>query len=284
VNGWSLDCVATRGAARFYRRLLRHEVFLLSAAIAYTAILSFFPLLVGLVVLASRWVEQTTAQQAIVRALTPHLPPGVISLVWGTMDAALRARDVAGLVAVFGLFWTATAAASAVRHGLNRVLGVRRPRSFWRRKVVEFVMVVLAGGFMSLSLVLSAVAELLGSLPALAEIARFLERSRTFAFSTEVGPWVLSGVAFLILYRYLPNTRVPLRPLLVGGLTTTVLFEAVKRAFFWYVRVLGQYPLVYSYLAGVVILMVWVYLSALILLVGAEVMRWTDRGPRSAGV
>jgi membrane protein len=263
----------------------QHDLLVHAAAISYATLLSFFPLLIGVVALASQWIEQNRAQSAIARALTPYLPPGVVSLVTGTVDAAIHARGVAGAVAIPGLFWAATAAASMLRHSLNKVLDAPRPRTFWHRKGVELAMVAVAGVLISLSLITSVAVEFLSSIPTLRGAAEFLRQSRAAGWSTGVGPWLFSGAAFLVVYRYLPNIRVPRRALFAGGLTAMVLFESTKQLFFWYVRTLGQYPIVYSYLAGVVILMVWVFLSALVLLLGAEVMvmvRGAHRGS-SAG-
>ncbi|MDR7456702.1 MAG: YihY/virulence factor BrkB family protein [Armatimonadota bacterium] len=257
----------------FARCLVTHEVPLLAAAIAYTAVLSFFPLLVGVVALLARWVEEPRAQQAVVEALRPYLPPGAVSLVWGTLDAAIRARGAASVVATVVLFWTATAAASTIRHSLNRVLGAARPRPFWRRKVIEFGLVTLAGGLISLSLIASAALAALGAVPALADAVRALRVSPMATTLARVSPWVLSVAAFAVVYAWLPNVRLAWRTLAVGTLTAAALFEATKQAFFWYLRVLADYPLVYSHLAGVVVLMIWIYLAAFVLLMGAEVMR-----------
>jgi membrane protein len=277
-----------RWISRLAESWRRHELLVHAAAISYTTLLSFFPLLIGLVALTSQWIEQNRAQRAIARALTPYLPPGVLSLVTGAVDAAIQARGVAGIIGVVGLLWAASAAASMVRHSLNNVLGAPTVRSFWRRKGVELAMVGLAGVLISLSLITSAVLEFLSSIPALRAAAALLRESRAFGWSTGVGPWLFSGAAFVIVYRYLPNVRVPRKALLAGGVTAMVLFEVTKRTFFWYVTHLGQYPIVYSHLAGVVIFMVWVYLSALVLLLGAEVMilvGGSDRGSdaRSSG-
>jgi membrane protein len=269
-----------RGLGALLRRLQEHDVLVLSAAIAYTTILSFFPLMVGVIVLLSQWIEHTDAQRTIVRALTPYLPPGVVSLVWGTLDAAIRARGAAGPIAIIGLFWTATAAASAVRHSLNRVLGAPAARSFWHRKGIETIMVALAGTLVSLSLLTSAVITFLKGIPALGDLAVLLERSRGITAATAASPWILSGAAFLVVYRFLPNIRAHRSSLLAGAAAATILFEATKRGFFWYIRSLSNYPVVYSHFAGVVIFMIWVYLSALVLLIGAEVIEMVDHSRR----
>ena len=63
------------GAVREIHRLLRDDVFMLATSIAYAAVMSLFPLFVGLIVLLSRFVERSHALQAVVSALTPYVPP-----------------------------------------------------------------------------------------------------------------------------------------------------------------------------------------------------------------
>jgi len=70
----------------------------------------------------------------------------------------------------------------------------------------------------------------------------------------------------------------------VGTALSVVLFEAVKRVFFWYLQTLGSYPLVYGPLAGLIVFMVWVYVVAALLLLCAEVMALHRRSRKvSAG-
>jgi membrane protein len=197
------------------------------------------------------------------------------------LTAMAPIQGTAGFVAAVGLVWSAIAIASAIEHSLNHVLQVRRTRPFWRRKLVELAMVVLAGGFMSLSLLVNAAVAALGILAPLVAAADFFRSLHVLVTATTIGSWVFSGLTFLIIYRFLPTLRLPLRTLLIGSLTGLLLFEAIKPAFFWYLRTLASYPLVYGPLVGVVVFMIWVYLAALVLLIGAEVMiQIPTNGPR----
>ena len=160
--------------------------------------------------------------------------------------------------------------ASAVRHGLNRVLGVTGEGSFWRRKVVELAMIVLVGVLLGLALIVSAIRG---------PVLRSLSRTSSAMFNISiasvlaaVSSWLLVWLAYAIVYRFLPNVRVAWGSLLCGTLVSVPLFEAVQRIFFWYLRVVAHYPIVYGPLVGFVVFMVWVYLLALVLLVGAQVI------------
>jgi len=252
--------------------LLRDEVFMLAASIAYAGVMSLFPLFVGLVALLSRFVERSHAQQSVMSALTPYLPPAALTMMQNSLTAMAPIQGTAGTLATLGLVWGGIALASTIEHSLNHVLQVRRTGPFWRRKLVELAMVALAGIIMSISLLVNAAVAALGILAQVVAAADFFRGLHALVIATTIGSWVFSGLTFLIIYRFLPNVRLPLRALLIGSLTALLLFEGIKPAFFWYLRTLASYPLVYGPFVGVIVFMVWVYFAALVLLIGAEVM------------
>ncbi|QGZ31895.1 virulence factor BrkB family protein [Stutzerimonas stutzeri] len=85
-------------------------------------------------------------------------------------------------------------------------------------------------------------------------------------------PLVLSIAAFTLIYAAVPNTRVPLRHAVVGGTFTAVLFEAAKQLFGLYVSYFPSYQLIYGAFAAVPLFLLWVYLSWMIVLFGAELV------------
>ncbi len=85
-------------------------------------------------------------------------------------------------------------------------------------------------------------------------------------------PLLLSIAAFTLIYAAVPNTRVPLRHALAGGLFTSVLFEAAKQGFGLYVSYFPSYQLIYGAFAAVPLFLLWIYLSWMIVLFGAELV------------
>src|SRR3984893_16003879 len=92
------------GAVReIHRGLLRDDVFMLAASIAYAAVMSLFPLFVGLIVLLSRLVERRHAQQAVMSALTPYVPPASLTMMQHALTTMAPIEGTAGLMATLGL-------------------------------------------------------------------------------------------------------------------------------------------------------------------------------------
>lgn len=263
---------AGRTALAAWRRADGHDLLMLASSPAYAAVLSVFPLLIAVIALLSRLVDPVVAREAVLRAMGPYLPEQSLALVGKTLESALRARDTAGFIGILGLLWGATAMTGSLRAAINRVVGAS-PRPYWRRKLSDFVMVIAGGLFLSLSVLVSAVQAVAGmhSVP-LVWLSRWLGDDRVARLFATVGPVLLSTAAFYIAYRFLPNVRAGRRSLLWSTLVAMVLFEGVSRAFFWYIRTVATYPLVYGPLAGFIVFMIWVYLVAVIVLFGAEVL------------
>jgi membrane protein len=267
------------------RNLADDDIFVHAAAIAYAAVFSVFPLLAIVIALLSLFVDRTQAQEWAIATLQPYLPPEALTLVADTLNAIARTRGTVGAVASVGLLWSATTVAGSLRHALNRVLRADRSLGFFRQKFVELITMLLGGGFMSLTVISPIVTAAIASIPQVAEAEAMVRASPGMVVVTALGPWLPSALAFFLVYRALPNVRLAWSSLLVGTTLAVLLFEATRRAFFWYLSTLATYPIVYGPLAGLIVFMAWVYLVALLVLLSAEIM-WlmeSRRGERQRG-
>ena len=96
-------------------------------------------------------------------------------------------------------------------------------------------------------------------------------------------PWVISLSIFFLIYKLVPQCKTYWRYTWPGALIATVLFELGKELFTWYLASIAVYSQVYGSLASVMILLFWIYLSALILMLGAQICHETERLYRVAG-
>ena len=266
----------TRRIAVLAERLGGDDILTLASSIAYAALLSLFPLLIGLVVLLSRVASEAEAQRVVFTALDPYLPNAALELVRQTLGDVFATREAAGILALVALFWSGTAVAGALRHGLNQVLHVTVPRAFWRRKLIDLALIALGGIALSLSLITSTLLTALSRVRAIGRLAELIFRYPSAPALAVAGPVVFMGVALVIVYRFLPNRRLRWKSVMAAALTGLVLVEATTRAFLWYLNTLADYPLVYGPLAGLVVFLIWVYLIALDVLLGGEVAAFVE--------
>jgi membrane protein len=234
----------------------------MAAGVAYYAILSLFPLLLGLIAVFGLFLPSETMQAEILDFFDQNLP-GAIDVLERNIDEVIRFRGAIGVVGLVLLFWTASAMFGAISRAVNRVWDVHVNRPFVVRKARDLGMALGTGVLFLLSLAATSVFSILRTtdLP-LAGVAADVG-ARIFAF-------LLSLAIVLILYKFVPNTKTYWRYVWPGALLAAVLFEIAKTLFVVYLERFADYESVYGSVGSVIILLFWIYISAFILILGAE--------------
>ena len=237
----------------------KNEIAIRSASIAYYGLFSLFPMLLFLVFLGSQFLESEEARMALNDTITEFLPVAT-ETVRRVVDQTLEMRGSIGLIAGIGLLWSASSLFNQMTTSLNVIWGAS-PRPFWRRRLVALISVLTIAILFILSIALSALAVIQwpgqGTL-----IWQWLN------FSVGLGITIL---LFWLLYHGIPNTKVSRKAALGGAILSAILWQAAKSVFAWYLASgLSDYGAVYGSLASVIALILWVYISALILFLGAE--------------
>ena len=155
---------------------------------------------------------------------------------------------------------------TAISLAINRAWDIHRyHRPFFIRKASELGMVFGIGILFLLSLVASAIISILRgvlNLPA-ANLIIVNAGSRLVGF-------LLILVVFLLLYKLIPNTRTYWRYVWPGALLAAILFEIARTLFVFYIENFANYQLIYGSIASIIVLLVWIYYSAFIMILGAE--------------
>jgi membrane protein len=187
----------------------------------------------------------------------------------------IETRAATGVIGTLGLILSATAVFNDIKRALNIAWGITRPRPFVPDKLVDFTLMAGGGVFLLLSLSATAgirvVRELsarqLGSLGLPTSI---LNGDLLWNSVTTIVPGLFTFLAFLLLYHFVPNTRVRFRDIWLGALIGATGFEITKNVFAWYVGSFASYSVIYGTLGKLVAFMMWVYISTATLLYGAE--------------
>ena len=250
-------------------QLVRHEGFELSGYIAFTAILALFPFVIFLTALAGFLGDAGSAERVVETLFT--MAPSDVAKVLAPILRDVLTQQHGGLATVSILFalWTASSGVEALRTLLNRCYDVTETRPIWRTRP-ESIVIVVAGA--SLALVLS-VALVLG--PVIWRVVT--------AYVPVDGAWFLPwvalryGIAAVLvsgcltgLHRLLPNCRQPMHRVWPGAATTALLWLAVAGLFSVYVDHFASYSVTYGSLGGVVMTLMFFYISAVIFGFGAE--------------
>lgn len=243
--------------SRFHSdRLPRH-----AAALAFNSLLALAPMMAIALSMLSLFSSFEDMGSSVETFIYQFLVPAAGDDVKVYLDQfASRAGKLTAVGA--GVFLLTTLLLlSNIESSFNDIWGIKKGRTLGQKLTVYWAMVTLGPLLMGASLTMSTY---------------FLSLSVFTGQASTVGilliPLLLESMAFLLLYLVMPNVRVSLIHALVGALVASLLFELTKRAFAAYVSNFANYEVVYGALAALPIFLIWVYLSWVVTLIGAEVV------------
>jgi membrane protein len=256
--------VAWRGIVEF-----RHSDNLtFAASIAYYSLLSMGPfLLIVLYSLDQITVASTegTLLEILVQAL-----PGRFEFLITQINDLEQIVVKTGIAGALLMLWASMGVFGAITSAINHAWGVEKKPSFLKHKLIAFTMLMAAGVLMMSALLLVSIVQVAQAswFADVIDDAPFLAEMRTFLVRNAPLPLYTSIVA--MIYYYAPNARVRLRDVWFGAVLAGLLWRLAFAGFSWYIRDWTRFR-VHGPAVAVVVFLLWVYLSAVILLYGAEV-------------
>ncbi len=244
----------------------------MSASIAYYALFSSFPLLLLLIALGSIVLDISQAQRLALELVERYVPAAT-ALAQSNMEQILRARSVVSAAALVGLAWSASGVFGAIYRAVNRAWGQWSPGSFWRRRLYALAMMLSVGLiFVATTVYSTAVSFVRGWRVPILGWQPFADAGvgRLVGWLSALVPALISVAILAVIYRTMPRARVSWRDVWPGALAAGLLWEAAKQLFTWYLGNFARYSLVYGSVGAVIAFVLWSYMSATILLLGAE--------------
>ena len=240
-----------------------------AAGLAYYAFFSIFPMLLVFIVIGSFFIDRSVVQTRLLEILQGVIP-GAQEVVVENIDRVLELRGTVTFIALISLIWSATSVFNILAININRAFPKAGSLNFLTGRLRGFLIFLGLGLLMLFSFASSTLIGLVPSInipingKALHETALW----RIFALSV---PVLLNMLLFWGIYFWVPTRGVSRRASLIGGLITGIAWQLLNRGFAWYLSSgLSRYRLVYGSLGTVVALLFWVYLTAMILLIGAH--------------
>ena len=236
-----------------------------AAAIAYYTLLSIFPLLLAAVAIAAYFVDRQWALEQgslLIRGLVPSGTQFIREII----ESIIETRGQVGILSILVLIWSGSRVFGVITKALNIAYHVSEPYGFLRRTLVELLMTFTIGILFILALgsrLLITFMEGLISIP-------FLQQHVLYQFLSYAIPAVLLLLSLFLTYQYVPRRRVAWWAALAGAVLFTVLFLIAQPLFTGYVETFANYSMVYGPLAILITLILWIWISANLLLLGGE--------------
>lgn len=263
-------------SARVYDKAGRDDIFFLAGGIAFNILLGAIPFFLLLVAIFG-FVLRATLQdprQAVIDYVFTILPASsrVAQFVRDEIDQLLQENLNFGVLGIILLVWISTRLVGSLRSALRAVFDIQEERGIIAGKIFDAKMVLVAGSLFvantTITVLLEAVQthgiELLGLREGdtLKALQLFYAQLLAYAFIL---------LMFVLIYRYLPARRIAWRIALVAAIFSSVAFELLKSLFAWYVANVANYQTTYGYVYTTVVLVFWVYYSAVVFVLGGEV-------------
>jgi len=257
---------------RVFKELGDDDAAHLSAGVAYYSVFSVFPLLLGLLAISGTVFTSITLQEQFLDYVTESMP-GSKEFVSKNIEELVRFRGALGIGAILGLLWSGSSAFGAMSRAINRAWDVDKDRPFYVAKTLHIIIALGVGILFLLSSFASVAIELLSNYSrdlGLPGHEFFLDFGLGNLMLKAV-PWSITLAVFLLLYRFVPNCKTYWRYVWTGAVVAAILFEASKGIFMWYLVNVANYELIYGSVASMMVLLFWAYVSAFILILGAEI-------------
>lgn len=251
----------------------------LAAALTYYAVLALFPALLALVSLLGLFGQAGKTDQ-LIDVLSEMGAGSIADTIKGPLEQ-LTASSSAGLaliIGVAGALWSASGYVGAFGRAMNRIYEIDEGRPFWKLRplmiVITLAAVILAG-LVAIGLVVSGpVARAVGDAIGLGETAVTV---------WGIVKWpvllALAAVVVAILYYATPNVKQPkFKWISIGAVVAIITWVIASALFGLYVSHFANYNKTYGSLAGVIIFLLWLWITNLALLFGAELNAETERG------
>ena len=263
-------------AVRTAKELSEDDVSHMAAGVAYYALFSIFPLLLGLIAVMGFFLEPDQVE-ARVQDMTSGFLPGSEQLVADNISAVIGFRGALGVFSLLGLLWSGSAMFGALNRAINRAWDIHTDRPIYINKPRQLLMAMSVGALFTISLSSAAVVRTSEDLERLDIPVLSLFAHTAGQIALQVISLSLMIVIFLMIYKFMPNTKTYWKYVWPGAITGALLFELAKNLFIVYLGRWASYQNVYGSIAPVIVLLLWAYVSSLILLLGAEISSEYER-------
>jgi len=291
IGRWPLERLGAvgRGIVRALPRavedLFRDRCPQYAASISYHVLFSLFPLTIVLVSIFGLVLQNDELRQKVIDELLDVLPVSASGQanVEKSIEGIATPLSAIGFVSLIALLWGASGMMASIRIGLEAALKVERGRPAAHAKLVDFIVVAGAGLFVLLVVGLSAFAAFFSRLVDRAFEEVGIDANPPGVLIRDGVQLIAVGVMVLLLYRFVPARKLRTRGAVAGAVLTAVGTWGAAKVLTIVFADFSNYNIIYGSLAGVMTFLFFVYVVALILLLGAEFAYAWSQPPGPAG-
>lgn len=251
----------------------RRHIFLLSSGIAFNLLLCTIPLVILILSVVSSVIDEEQTKSTVQNFLVNFLPQNslateLISVVIKELGSVFNARTIAGWIAGVALLWTASTLFSSLRTGLNAIFHIPTPKFFVLYRLKDMLLTIITTFLILIVTLMSPLLTLVDSY--WTGVIPELRQSIFFGLTVRVISLVATTIVFFLLYRLVPNKKLPWPIVLISTGVAVVLWELARILFSWYVSGASNFSKFYGGYVALASFALWLYYSAFVFLLAAE--------------
>ncbi|MCA0971926.1 YihY/virulence factor BrkB family protein [Halobacillus litoralis] len=240
----------------------------MAAQLAYFFLLSLFPFMIFLVTLLG---FINVDEGRVLAFISTYAPPEAFDLITNNVSSLLQNENGGILsIGIIGTLWAASNGVNAIIRAFNRAYEVKEDRHFLITRLIAIVLTISMVIVIGIALLLPVLGHSIGLY-----LFSYIGLSDSFITAWEALRWMISTVIFFIVLSFLfamaPNKKIKYKNTSIGALFSTVSWQGTSLLFSFYVSNLGNYSSAYGSLGSVIVLMIWFYLTGVIIILGGEI-------------
>ncbi len=250
----------------YIRKFNKHDILGLSAEMGFYLLTALFPFVILLFVIAT--LISSTMQEMLLSLIT-YLPRDMELLITELLMSFKGSMPIIITASVLGL-WYLSNVINTLKKAMNRFYGVRETRGFIRQRLMllifaVFIIIVI---FLSFALVIFGQ----GTQVLLERINYFglIDTEKAWDYLRYISCILAIFFSMTLMFKLLPNKKLKFKAVTAGAALTTAAWCITSYGFSFYVNYFARYHVIYGSLASIIILVTWVYMSALVILLGAS--------------
>ena len=250
----------------YIRRFNKHDIMGLCAEMSFYLLTALFPFVILLFVIATLI---STSMQEMLLTLISYLPRDLEVLIVNLLSDFNGGIPIVIVCSVLAL-WYMSNVMSVLAKAMNKFYGIRKNRGYFKQRLICMFFAVFIIILIFLSFALVIFGQGTQFLFEYFDLLDFIDTDTAWSYLRYIACLLAIFLTMTLIFKQLPNKKLALGDILSGAALTTVAWCIASYAFAVYVNSFSKYHIIYGSLASIIILVAWVYLSSLVILLGAS--------------
>ncbi|MBZ0199111.1 MAG: YihY/virulence factor BrkB family protein, partial [Ignavibacteriaceae bacterium] len=261
-----------------YKRIDTHHVFLLAGGLSFSLFVCIIPFVLIIFAVLGTILNSSSMQVQVNTLIETIIPYSQYSdfvkeIIFSRIGEVIQYKNIAGLIGAIGLLFAASGLFSSMRTILNKVYGVEIELNVILAKLKDFALVLMVILLFFITTMLIPIIDVFRQIAGSWSILNFFQQGIFNHILYTVVSLVVIFMLFVILYFTVPQRKLGKRAIIMSALWASILWEAAKQIFGYYLYNFSSFGRIYGTYALVVVVAFWIYYSAVVFIIGAEIGR-----------